>query len=205
MARKIPDIKAIIFDLGNVIIKVDPTPSLKKISSLTGFSQLEIEKRVLDEELITKHETGQIPSGNVMKSFREKLGNKVEIEKTTQLFQEFLKEPLIAPDFLSQLGLRYPLYLLSNTNKIHYEHFINSYPYQNIFKEVFLSYKIKHMKPDTRIFEFAINKISLKAHNLLFIDDSVKNVEAAVSMGIHGIHFESFNKLEERLRQLNIL
>ena len=58
------------------------------------------------------------------------------------------------------------------------------------------------MKPDTRIFELALQRFGIKAEETVFIDDNPKNVAAANALGITGIVFEGKDKLQLELEKL---
>ena len=54
-----------------------------------------------------------------------------------------------------------------------------------------LSYKVKMTKPDPKIYELLLSEYNLKADECIFIDDTLRNVEAAEKLGIHGVRFIS--------------
>jgi len=95
---------------------------------------------------------------------------------------------------LKELEKNYKLYLLSNTNEIHY-HYFNQYlskafgiqKLDQIFTKCFYSHQLKLRKPDPEIFLKVLSLADLKADECLFIDDSKDNVKTARNLGIHGI------------------
>ena len=52
-----------------------------------------------------------------------------------------------------------------------------------------LSYRVKMTKPDPKIYELLLSDYGLKAEECIFIDDTLRNVEAAEKLGIHGVRF----------------
>jgi putative hydrolase of the HAD superfamily len=86
---------------------------------------------------------------------------------------------------LLKLRKKYKIYLLSNTNAIHFEYAKkhdfekNGHLLLDYFDDCFLSYKIGLTKPDDELFEYVINEAQIFARETLFIDDSEINVEAA--------------------------
>ena len=52
-----------------------------------------------------------------------------------------------------------------------------------------LSYRVKMTKPDPKIYELLLSNYGLKAEECIFIDDTLRNVEAAEKLGIHGVRF----------------
>ena len=74
------------------------------------------------------------------------------------------------------------------------------YPVLDLMEDMVISGKERVMKPDHRIFEIALERFGIKAEESVFIDDNPTNVKAADEVGIHGILFESKEKLVETLQ-----
>jgi glucose-1-phosphatase len=94
---------------------------------------------------------------------------------------------------INEMG--YTIFLLSNTNQIHYRFFseqINkSYGWQkfcSLFNTAYFSHEIGMRKPDAEIFEYVLSKHSLQKHETLFIDDSIQHIHTANSLQINTIH-----------------
>lgn len=99
----------------------------------------------------------------------------------------------------------YKLGLLSN----HAEEWIifceTNYKYHDLFDEVVYSYQAKLSKPNPNIFLLILKKLNVKPEECLFIDDYIKNIEAAQQLGFNTIHFTSINNLKQELKFLKIL
>ncbi|MCM1188085.1 MAG: HAD family phosphatase [bacterium] len=67
-----------------------------------------------------------------------------------------------------------------------------------------LSYQEKIIKPDRAIYELLLSRYGLKAQECVFLDDTLKNVEAAKACGFYGIWFKSREQAEEELRGLGV-
>ncbi|MHC4455231.1 MAG: HAD-IA family hydrolase [Planctomycetota bacterium] len=98
----------------------------------------------------------------------------------------------------------YKIALLSNTNKWDFEHIIKTCEVYNLFDAVSLSFRVRAMKPDNKIFLDSISKLRLKPEECVYIDDIEGYVEAAKQIGINGIHYVSFEKLISSLKGLSI-
>jgi FMN phosphatase YigB (HAD superfamily) len=96
---------------------------------------------------------------------------------------------------IKELSKKYNLFLLSNTNEIHYD-FIEDYyrsqfedvSFSSLFSKVYLSYQIGYRKPNREIFEEVIKDAKINSSTTLFIDDSLEHVQTAKAMGIKAIH-----------------
>jgi putative hydrolase of the HAD superfamily len=92
---------------------------------------------------------------------------------------------------LIELKSKYRLFLLSNSNQIHYECYISrfekefGFPLDNLFEKLWFSHHLGMVKPDPEIFSFVLKDAGLKPNETLFIDDTLVHVEAAKSIGIN--------------------
>ena len=91
---------------------------------------------------------------------------------------------------LLRLRQQYRLFLLSNTNEIHWQKAVDCFfPYQGFgvedyFERIFLSYRMHLVKPDHKIFTTMLHDAGIVAAETLFIDDSPANCAAARDLGI---------------------
>lgn len=98
-------------------------------------------------------------------------------------------------ELLCKLKDKYNLYILSNTNAIHWDNVapeVFSYKglgINDFFKKVFLSHEMHLAKPDTAIYLKALSDAGIKAEETMFIDDSKLNCDAAQSVGINAVHY----------------
>jgi len=98
-----------------------------------------------------------------------------------------------------------PIYALSNTNELHYESFIKD-PIFSFFKKLFLSFQMNMRKPEPEIYKKLILELNCDPSEILFIDDSVANIQAATTMGINTkLCLNSTVQLKEILLQYNLL
>jgi epoxide hydrolase-like predicted phosphatase len=189
-------IKNIIFDLGGVIINLDyakSTDALRaysKINDQVAFSQKS------QSELFDQYEMGQISSD----AFREMLREEYNIEATNDQIDEawnamLLDIPAERIELLRELGKKYKLFLLSNTNAIHMLAFneIIAQSFQmpsldSLFDQVYYSHLVGKRKPDAAVFEQILEENGLKREETLFIDDSIQHIESANRLGIQTLH-----------------
>lgn len=95
-----------------------------------------------------------------------------------------------------ELADSYPLFLLSNTNELHYKHFAEECEviFQH-FTKLFLSFEMGCVKPNTKIFQIAISDIGFHPEEILFIDDSLANINAARALNLNTYHINSHNSI----------
>ncbi len=91
---------------------------------------------------------------------------------------------------IKELRKTHKLFLLSNTNQTHFDNFDNKLKKEyncrlhDLFDNLFLSHKMKMIKPNLEIFKTVIKKEKLISERTLFIEDSEENAETARQTGI---------------------
>lgn len=79
------------------------------------------------------------------------------------------------------------------------------FPFFHWFEGIVVSGEEKLIKPDPRLYVRLLERYRVDPARAVFIDDSLKNVEAAAALGIHGIHFRSPSALRDELTALGVL
>jgi len=189
------EIKNIIFDLGGVLLNINPLLSLKEFERLSGIDQKELTKRLVSEHIFDKFDTGSINSAQFRSELCRIMNITVsdsEIDRAWNiLIQDF---PLHRVSLLQELRKNYRIFLLSNTNAIHFEKYTGEFyekygiPMVDLFDRVFVSHEIGIHKPDAGIYTHVLENANIKASETLLIDDTLANIEAAALLGISGIH-----------------
>jgi len=184
-------IKAIIFDLGNVLLPIDLSLTYEAFANYSAFSAIEIQQKIQEQQLWVPYESGAQSDSE----FREYLRTHLALTCTDEVFDEAFSALLL--DFhpgvyawISSLKDSYSLYLLSNTSSIHAERFtkIKLGPQgQNLFSlfdQVYYSFEMGLVKPNPVIYQQVLQEQQLKPVEVLFFDDNVANINSAKSMGI---------------------
>lgn len=189
MRRK--GIKNLIIDFGGVLIDLDRQRCIENFKRL-GLPDVEI---VLDiyhqQDFFQKYEKGLITSAEFRDVIREKIGKPVTDAQIDDAWNSFLVSiPAAKLDLLLNLRKDYVVYLLSNTNEIHWQWSCqHAFPYktfrvENYFEHIYLSYEMNMAKPDAEIFQKVLDDTGIIPAETLFIDDSAANCRAAEALGI---------------------
>lgn len=196
------NIKNIVFDFGNVIIKWDVNALLEKYDLEEDTSKILKETIFASEEWL-QMDSGLLSAEQAEKIFQAKvpdpLKNRVsEIMRTWFENVEFNKEICALIQKLKQNGYR--IYGLSNTNIPFYEYIKNS-DIGVYFDGFVISAVERMMKPDRQIFERFFEKFSLDPGECFLIDDTEENISAAAECGMRGFVFDMdhFQELERKL------
>ena len=186
-------IRSIIFDLGNVIINIDPDLTLQKFRNLgvNNFDEMYSIMRQMD--VFDRLDTGKIRLPEFRNAIREYAKIPLSDEQIDDAWCAMLLNfPEENAELLRKLRLEgYKLYLLSNTNEIHINYYTEYLQRQfgsnllaDLFDRIFYSHEIGYRKPNREAFEHVLKVAELKPAETLFIDDLEHNVIGARQTGI---------------------
>jgi putative hydrolase of the HAD superfamily len=199
-------IEVILFDLGNVIL---PFNNYQIAEKLSRFSQRrvfqdpqEIFSYLFNREkgVINDFDEGRVSPPDFFQSIKKYLGLSISFEEFVPIWADIFIENQEVSEIIRSLKGRWRLGLLSNTDPLHFSYILSKFPIISTFEKFILSYEVGFKKPHVRIFQKAIEWASVEPQKILFIDDTKGHVEAALSLGIKGIHFISAEQLKKELR-----
>jgi putative hydrolase of the HAD superfamily len=198
-------IKAIIFDLGRVIVPFDFGRGYARLAELGNIPAGEVPKRIGETDLVQRFECGKIAPGDFVKDLADHLSIDVGHDRFCDIWNSiFLPETLISEDLLTALKKHHRLVLLSNTNQIHFEGILTNYPLLRHFDEFVVSYQVGFMKPALEIYRAAVSAARCRPEECFFTDDIAEYVEAAKREGLDAVQFRSQNQIEEELRRRGV-
>lgn len=197
--------RAVIFDLGRVLVNFDFQRGYHALEGLCPYSAAEIPGRIFSTGLVRRFETGLIEPSDFYAQFSEQLGLTIGYAQFCEIWSSIFTEAILPESLLDSLAARYRLVLLSNTNAIHFAAIRAAYPHLRHFHQLVLSYEVKAMKPQPEIYRAAIDAAQCLPGECFFTDDIPEYVEAARQMGIDAVQFESREQIEWELRQRGIV
>lgn len=190
-------IEVIIFDLGNVILNFNHMIICKKLSKLSKkFSAEEVYDIGFKSGLERLYDEGKISTKNFFKEISNRLSLNISFEEFKLIWQDifWLNEGI--EEILLSLKGRYKLFLLSNTNELHFEFVKEKFDILGIIDEYILSYKVGFSKPAPEIFYEALKKSKVDSSKCIYIDDIEEHVISANKIGMNGILFQSIKGLK---------
>ena len=197
--------RAIIFDIGRVLIRVDISRAMDGLASglsLTPqvvWSAIEKDPRWLDWQ------EGRISPRDWHLHLSKRLGTSLTFEQFTEVWNRALDpHPIHSESFLEKLSKNYHLALLSNTDPIHMSHEEARFPFFRFFPIRIYSYRVGASKPDPVIYRQALLACKVRAEEAVYIDDVAAYAETAQRLGMTGIVFQSPEQLQSDLRNLGI-
>ncbi len=188
-------IKNIIFDLGNVIIDIDPNKVVQRFQSLLNGTFPKLEKDIASSGILEKYETAEISTAEFIsffKSYDSALTTQEVIEAWNSMLLDIPKERL---ELIEGLSKEYRVFLLSNTNELHLN-YIDDYVAKKFqmklmsdpFEKAYYSHKMKLRKPNPEIFNEILKDKNLIAKETLFIDDSEEHIVTAKGLNLKTHH-----------------
>jgi putative hydrolase of the HAD superfamily len=179
-------IETIIFDFGDIFINLD------KQATIEGLERLGLSSWNEDlDRLNISFEKGQISRDDFLLGIQKQIPNATIDEILMAWNAVLLDFPLYRLEFLQLLSKKFRLFLLSNTDAIHIDHFeqregASFYgDFYQCFEKVYFSYEMGMRKPDAEIYTTLINRHELSPKRTLFVDDKKDNTDAAKALGLH--------------------
>ena len=188
-------IKNIIFDLGGVIINLSEERTLHGFANLSGWTPEDLRDQILNGDLYKKLEKGMISPPD----FRDGVRNLLKVDAPDESIDEamnamLLDIPVARIDLLRSLSHRFRLFLLSNTNEIHFRAFnqimketAGEKSIDMLFEKAYYSHLVHMRKPDREIYELVVSENRINPTETIFLDDNEVNLAGAAPLGIQTV------------------
>lgn len=200
-----PGLRAIIFDIGRVLVRVDVARAMRGLAGNTALSPKELWSVIERDPQWPDWQEGRIQPRDWCLRLNSRLGGQVTFEKFCESWNAALDpEPVFEDSFFQRVGRRHRLALLSNTDPIHVAHMEANYTFFRHFRGRIYSCQVGASKPNPLIYRAALEACRVSAGQALFIDDIPAFVEGARRLGMEGLVFESPEKLHGDLQDLGI-
>jgi len=197
-------IKTVIFDMGNVLLHYDATKAGKAFAKACGTSFLKLWLHFFTSAVEKAYTRGEISTRDFFKHSQSVFKKPVSFEDFKKHWNEIFWENEGMEKILLKLKKNYPLFVISNTNDMHYEYIRKEFAILRHFDQLFPSHKVGARKPDAAIYQRVLKKIKYKPEETVFIDDVPKFVRGARKVGMHAIRFRSNEQLVRDLKKLKV-
>lgn len=204
-------IKLFVFDLGNVILPFEHRQIAVKLHEVSRiqnrFSPDDLFKFLFDRDrgLVNPYEEGLISSMDFFAKIRERYKLELEFDEFKDIWNIIFQENPEVNGVIAHLkGRGYPVFLLSNTNELHFSYIAERYPIVHSLDEWILSYEVGAKKPKQKIYDTIFEKTDAARNEVLCIDDIEAYVEAAKTYGLQGLHFKNVKDIWELLKENSI-
>jgi putative hydrolase of the HAD superfamily len=187
----------LIFDFGGVLLNIDTDRALQGFLNLGLSDHSVISKEFQEGGLFDCLEKGIISPDQFRSGIRKYLRLDVSDKDIDHAWNAMLLDlPIERLELLEKLKKNHRLFLLSNTNLIHWEAYMalikeaHGVCLSDFFEQDYYSHNMGLRKPDPRIYQQVLNEKALVPGETLFIDDMLVNVEAARLLGMGGHYLD---------------
>ena len=196
------NIKNVIFDLGGVLIDWNPDKVYKSVFKNNLEKMEYFYAKICTQNWNENQDAGY----SMAKATEERVALFPEYEKEIRMFygrwDDMLGDQIQGTvDILKELSddPNYKVVALTNWSHETFPKAIAKFSFLQWFEGILVSGEEKTRKPFPKIYELTLSKFNLKAEESLFIDDNLRNIQAARKFGIHSIHFQSPEQLNKEL------
>ena len=179
--------KAILCDLGGVLLTVNFGLAMERLSNESGLSKQELETRIFSSGIKEKHDLGLISSLDFYKQIITR--EEISFLYFQSIWSEIFTENQELINYLSLYTKFCRLYTASNTDPLHYAFFSHNYQWFSLFNGFGLSFRLKRAKPSPKFYSKLCRKFGINYQDALFIDDLKDNIDAAEGLGIKSYLF----------------
>src|SRR5580700_8439249 len=198
-------LRAIIFDIGRVLVRVDVARAMQGLASGSALSPSELWTAIEKDPRWPDWQEGRIAPRDWYLHLNKRLGGNLTFEQFTEVWNRALDPIPIQEDaFIEKLSKLYRLALLSNTDPIHVRHMEATYSFFSFFPTRIYSCSVGASKPNPLIYREALGALKVQAQEAVYIDDIAVYVEAAQRLGMSGIQFQSPAQLAADLKSLGV-
>ncbi len=198
-----PQIAAVIWDLGGVILKTEDTSHREKWEKRFDLESWGLEKLVVGNPISQSASKGNASIEDIWDYVQSKLG--MEDEEMYAFRKDFFagdEVDLELMAFIRQIKTKFKSGMITNAWP-GMRHFIEQeWDIADAFEDIVVSAEIHLVKPDPEIYELALDQLKVPAQEAVFIDDFIENIEGAENVGMTGIHFRSTAEVMEKLRAM---
>ena len=201
-----PKPSIVVFDLGKVLLDFDYSIAGRRVAAQAKMSDQEVHKFLNQSPLLYRYETGLMTRSEFFDEVRQTTGFRGNLEEFGGFFADIFVEmpPMIALHAeLRNRGV--PTYIFSNTNDLAIEHIRRNFPFFANFDGYILSYEVRSMKPDIKIYEALEAMTGKRGAEILYLDDRPENVEAGAARGWQVILQTEPVKSRRAVEQLGLL
>jgi putative hydrolase of the HAD superfamily len=198
-------IRAVLFDIGRVLIRIDVGRAMKGLAYGTSLSPQELWLAIEKDPRWKDWQEGRISARDWHLHMKQRFGGAATFEQFTQSWNLVLDpEPILGNALFEKLSKSYRLGVLSNTDPIHVAYMESHYDFFSYFPVRTYSCAIGAAKPNPLIYREALRACGVRAEEAVYVDDIAAYVEAARRLGLTGIQFQGSEQLESAFHDLGL-
>ncbi len=199
-------LRALAFDVGRVIVRVNVERALAALGASAGLSGDQVWSAIRTDPRMPDFQEGRMTPQEWHQHLVRRFGIKLSFaEFCTAWNSAIAPEPLLDESLFARLAAEYRLMLISNTDPIHVAHVENSFRFPRHFPIRIYSCQVGASKPDSAIYLRAIREARLPPADILYVDDAQEFIEAGRSLGMQTLLFQEAEQFLGELHRRGIL
>ncbi len=185
------NISTVVFDFGNVLLKVDRLKICSPLSVHSPLSAEEICRRIYGTDIEYDSETGRYDSREHFRRIKERINGNSNwsYDEFYHEFKDGFEDNRDGEEALKYAGKKVRVFVLSNTTYLHSLCLFENEMFATIPELFIFSYKVGVMKPDRKIWDIMCRMGSVKPEECLYIDDIKEYCNTAEQIGFNVIHY----------------
>ncbi|GAB3659553.1 HAD family hydrolase [Ramlibacter alkalitolerans] len=200
-------VRAVLFDLGGVVLDVDFARPLTVWQPHSRLSPEELRAAFRQDDPYLRHETGALSADGFLSHLRDVLALDCDADIVRAGFNAMLVAEIEETvRLLEAIRADVPCYAISNTNPVHVAEIERAFPtLLPRFARVFVSHEIGQRKPDAAAFRHVLDAIGVAAPEALLFDDLLPNIEAARAIGMQAVQVGGPEDVRRGLEERGLL
>ena len=194
-------VKALLFDLGGVVIDISVERALRCWESHSRLTIEQMRNRLTADEPFRQHERGELPAA----AYFDHLRRMFELEASDQQVAEGWNAILVGENteslrLVASARRHLPCYAFTNTSHTHQAAWTSACPnVVSAFERIFASPELGLRKPERAAFDMVTQAIGVEPPAILFFDDLLENVEGARAAGLQAVHVRGYEDIRQAL------
>ncbi len=200
-------IRLILFDLGKVILDFSHVTIAEGLARHSEHRRYQDPSKMMEDMLlngngvIARYDNGDMTTEEFFSFIKNTFDLNISFLQFKRIWNDIFTENKGMRDLIERLKKDFTLFLLSNTNELHFTYIKESFPVVHKFDRWVLSYETGLSKPDPEIYRLALSQAGVKPEEAIFIDDIAGHVRGAQNVGIHAVEFKSVEQITDYIEE----
>lgn len=198
---------SVLFDLGGVLFRYMPERRLERLIGMTGLPGAHIHEEIWKSDYDETCERGDLNAEESHAEFCRRLGVDMNYDDFRNTMAYAFEPDAAVFDLAHRVAANHDVAMLTNNWQAVEEALVAGHPeLARIFGcHLYFTWRLRGRKPDSAVFESALCSWDKEPDQVLFIDNSEKNIAAAAANGLHTHHFTGPEALERELQSQGLI
>ena len=198
-------IKAVIFDLGRVLIDFDFKIAVERLKKRAPVDMMKLLTFFSAHSPAVDFDRGTIQEKDFFAAIQKEMNFPTSMEEFIVFWNEIFTEKKEMAELAKSLKGKYKIGILSNTNPWHLRQLKKKHGWVFDFDAFVASCEVKMMKPDPEIYKLILGKLGARPEETFYVDDIEENVAAAKNLGMDAVRFRDYESFFEEAKKRNLI